>query len=97
MVARYLLYDKKEALRYFRAKGDDKQAENACDLAYLKLRNEVMPRFVSTRLKCHVIQWQCPSKRKNCSGKWSGVLQQQFSKALRWLHGSIAFWCHFGQ
>ncbi|MCI2110158.1 MAG: Vitamin B12 dependent methionine synthase activation subunit [Acidaminococcaceae bacterium] len=64
MVARYLLYDKKEALRYFRAKGDDKQAENACDLAYLKLRNEVMPRFVSTRLKCHVIQCSAQAKGK---------------------------------
>jgi hypothetical protein len=55
MVARYLLYDKKEALRYFRAKSDDKQAENACDLAYLKLRNEIMPRFTAVRLGCQVV------------------------------------------
>lgn len=48
----YLL-DRKEALRYFGVKGENPEAEKAINLAYLKLRNEMRPRYVALPFRCH--------------------------------------------
>ena len=45
-------FNKKEALRYFRAQSDDKSAETLIDAAYEKLKNELQPRFTVKRLGC---------------------------------------------
>ena len=45
-------FNKKEALRYFRAQPGDMQAEAAIDVAYEKLRNELQPRYTVKRFGC---------------------------------------------
>ena len=45
-------FDKKEALRYFRAQQGDAQAEAAVDRAYEKLRKELQPRYTVKRFGC---------------------------------------------
>ena len=45
-------FNKKEALRYFRAQPGDAQAEAAVDAAYEKLKNELQPRYTVKRLGC---------------------------------------------
>jgi 5-methyltetrahydrofolate--homocysteine methyltransferase len=47
-----ILFNKKEALRYFRAQPGDVQAEAAIDVAYEKLRNELQPRYTVKRFGC---------------------------------------------
>ena len=47
-------FNKKEALRYFRAQSDDKSAETLIDAAYQKLKNELQPRFTMKRFECHI-------------------------------------------
>ena len=42
-------FNKKEALRYFRAQPGDAQAGAAIDVAYEKLRNELQPRYTVKR------------------------------------------------
>ena len=49
-----IFFNKKEALRYFRAQSDDKQAEAAVDVAYEKLKNELQPRYTVKRFGCSV-------------------------------------------
>ena len=45
-------FNKKEALRYFRAQSNDKSAETLVDAAYQKLKNELQPRYTVKRLGC---------------------------------------------
>ena len=45
-------FNKKEALRYFRAQSDDKSAETLVDAAYQKLKNELQPRYTVKRFGC---------------------------------------------
>ena len=45
-------FDKKEALRYFRAQPGDVQAEAAIDSAYEKLRKELQPRYTVKKFGC---------------------------------------------
>lgn len=45
-------FNKKEALRYFRAQPGDAQAEAAIDSAYKKLRNELQPRYTVKQFGC---------------------------------------------
>ena len=45
-------FDKKEALRYFRAQQGDAQAEAAVDRAYEKLRKELQPRYTVKKFGC---------------------------------------------
>ena len=45
-------FNKKEALRYFRAQSDDKSAETLIDAAYQKLKNELQPRYTVKRFGC---------------------------------------------
>ena len=45
-------FNKKEALRYFRAQSDDKSAETLVDSAYQKLKNELQPRYTVKRCGC---------------------------------------------
>ena len=47
-----IFFNKKEALRYFRAQPGDAQAGAAIDVAYEKLRNELQPRYTVKRLGC---------------------------------------------
>ena len=49
-----ILFNKKEALRYFRAQAGDAQAEAAVDIAYEKLRNELQPRYTVKKFGCSV-------------------------------------------
>ena len=45
-----IYFNKKEALRYFRAQTGDAQAEAAVDVAYEKLRDELQPRYTVVKL-----------------------------------------------
>ena len=45
-------FNKKEALRYFRAQPDDQQAGAAIDSAYNKLRDELQPRYTVKEFGC---------------------------------------------
>ena len=47
-------FDEKEAVRYFGAKKDDREAARLVDEAFIALRNEVQPRAVKRRLSCRV-------------------------------------------
>ena len=47
-----IIFNKKEALRYFRAQPGDAQAGAAIDVAYEKLRNELQPRYTVKRFGC---------------------------------------------
>lgn len=47
-------FNKKEALRYFRAQSDDKSAETLIDAAYQKLKSELQPRYTVKRFGCRV-------------------------------------------
>ena len=47
-----IYFNKKEALRYFRAQPGDAQAGAAIDVAYEKLRNELQPRYTVKRFGC---------------------------------------------
>ena len=47
-------FNKKEALRYFRAQPGDAQAEAAVDVAYQKLKGELQPRYTVKRFGCSV-------------------------------------------
>ena len=47
-----IIFNKKEALRYFRAQSGDAQAGAAIDVAYEKLRNELQPRYTVKRFGC---------------------------------------------
>ena len=49
-----ITFNKKEALRYFRAQAGDAQAEAAVEVAYEKLRNELQPRYTVKRFGCSV-------------------------------------------
>ena len=49
-----IFFNKNEALRYFRAQSDDKQAEAAVDVAYEKLKSELQPRYTVKRFGCSV-------------------------------------------
>ncbi len=51
-----IYFNKQEALRYFRARQGDEQAEAAVDAAYQKLKNELQPRFTAKRFGCRVIE-----------------------------------------
>ena len=47
-------FDKKEALRYYRAKPNDAAAETFIDSAYAKLRKELQPRYTVKEFGCCV-------------------------------------------
>ncbi len=47
-----ITFNKKEALRYFRAQSSDKSAETLIDVAYQKLKNELQPRYTVKRFWC---------------------------------------------
>lgn len=49
-----MYFNKREALRYFGAEAGDQRAGVAVDLAFLKLRNELQPRYTCLRLPCRV-------------------------------------------
>ena len=49
-----ILFNKKEALRYFRAQAGDAKAEAAVDIAYEKLKGELQPRYTVKKFKCSV-------------------------------------------
>ncbi len=49
-----IFFNKKEALRYFRAKPGDAQAEAAIDVAYQKLKRELQPRYTVKRFGCSI-------------------------------------------
>ena len=44
-------FNRKEALRYLRARPNDKEAQALVDMVYLKLRNEVQARHVLLKSK----------------------------------------------
>ena len=52
MVKEQIQFNKKEALRYYRAKPDDAVAEAVIDAAYIKLKSELQPRYTVKRLGC---------------------------------------------
>lgn len=52
MVKEQIQFNKKEALRYYRAKPDDAVAEAVIDAAYIKLKSELQPRFTVKRFGC---------------------------------------------
>ena len=52
MVKEQIPFNKKEALRYYRAKPDDAVAETVIDAAYNKLKNELQPRYMVNRFGC---------------------------------------------
>ena len=45
-------FNRKEALRYFRAQPGDVQADAAIDVAYAKLRSELQPRYTVKKFGC---------------------------------------------
>ena len=47
-------FNRKEALRYLRARPNDKEAQALVDMVYLKLRNEVQARHVLLKSKVQV-------------------------------------------
>ena len=49
-----IYFNKKEALRYFRAQTGDAQAEAAVDVAYEKLRDELQPRYTVKKFGCGI-------------------------------------------
>jgi len=49
-----IVFDKSEALRYFRARPGDKHAGALLDAAYQKLKNEVQPRYTVKKFGCAV-------------------------------------------
>ena len=49
-----IYFNKKEALRYFRAQPGDAQAEAAVDVAYEKLRDELQPRYTVKKFGCSI-------------------------------------------
>ena len=54
MAEELIFFNKKEALRYFRAQPGDALAEAAVDVAYEKLRSELQPRYTVKRFGCCV-------------------------------------------
>lgn len=52
MVKEQIPFNKKEALRYYRAKPDDTVAEAVIDAAYKKLKSELQPRYTVKRFGC---------------------------------------------
>ena len=52
MVKEQIQFNKKEALRYYRAKPDDAVAEAVIDAAYIKLKSELQPRYTVKRFGC---------------------------------------------
>ena len=54
MVKEQIQFNKKEALRYFRAQPGDAQAEAAVDVAYEKLRDELQPRYTVKKFGCSI-------------------------------------------
>ena len=49
-----IYFNKQEALRYLGAPQDNVQAGAAVDLAFLKLRNELQPKYTARRFACQV-------------------------------------------
>lgn len=49
-----IYFNKQEALRYFGAGREDTRAGAAVDLAFLKLRNELQPKYTAQRFVCQV-------------------------------------------
>lgn len=49
-----IYFNKQEALRYLGAAPGDTEAGVAVDLAFLKLRNELQPRYTASRFPCRV-------------------------------------------
>ena len=54
MNSKEILFNKQEALRYFRAQSGDIDAEALVDSAYEKLRGELQPRFTAKKFACIV-------------------------------------------
>lgn len=54
MTKEQIQFNKKEALRYYRAKPDDTVAEAFIDSAYGKLRTELQPRYTVKKFACSV-------------------------------------------
>ena len=49
-----ITFNKAEALRYFRARPGDAQAESAIDVVYQKLKSELQPRYTVKRFACSI-------------------------------------------
>jgi 5-methyltetrahydrofolate--homocysteine methyltransferase len=49
-----ITFNKKEALRYFRAQSNDKSAEMLIGAAYQKLKSELQPRYTVKRFACSI-------------------------------------------
>ena len=54
MVKEQIQFNKKEALRYYRAKPDDAVAEAVIDAAYIKLKSELQPRYTVKKFGCSI-------------------------------------------
>ena len=54
MINDTICFNKKEALRYYRAKPDDAVAEAVIDAAYQKLKSELQPRYTVKRFGCRI-------------------------------------------
>ena len=54
MVKEQIQFNKKEALRYYRANPEDAVAEAVIDAAYKKLKSELQPRYTVKRFGCRI-------------------------------------------
>ena len=81
-------FNRREALRYLRARPDDKKAQVLVDTVYLKLRNEVQARHV---LQKHGVQVDAEGVTLDCGIRFTS------SSTFKGLPGSIAFGGNLGQ
>ena len=76
-------FDEKEAVRYFGAQKDDREAARLVDEAFIALRNEVQPRAVKRRLSCRVTP--------PCDGRM-GRVELEAARALKAASLPTTFW-----
>jgi len=62
-------YNRAEAMRYFRAKQGDAQAQALLDEVYFKLRNEIAPKFMTLRVACEITCGKIHNKKTAVCGK----------------------------
>ena len=76
-----MYFNRSEALRYFGAGVEDKQAGVAVDLAFLKLRNELQPRYTVLRLPCLVTEKQIVLAAVGTAGLEQGAAGEEAESA----------------
>jgi hypothetical protein len=64
-----IYFNKQEALRYFGAGREDTRAGAAVDLAFLKLRNELEPKYTARRFACQVTDTAVQVRTGAAAGK----------------------------